>query len=91
MDENSITNDQNQTPLDAAQALALVRQHESAALEAAFVEFFSPKQKELFLKKLKGESLSKTEREYYSRVVRKRILALANASLHLLAQQVLEK
>ncbi|MEI6437252.1 MAG: hypothetical protein WCO69_00710 [Candidatus Omnitrophota bacterium] len=62
----------------------------SQALEFAFAQMLSPKQKELFLRKLKGDTLSKTDREYYSRVVRKKILALANADLHQLARKALE-
>ena len=44
-------------------------------LEYALSQVFSPKQKELFLKKLKREKLSKTEKEYFSRVVKKKVLA----------------
>ena len=58
-------------------------------LEYAMSQIFSPKQKELFLKKLRGEKMTKTEREYYSRTVRKKIIALANAELHKLAQKVI--
>jgi aryl carrier-like protein len=54
-------------------------------LEHAMSQIFSKKQKELFLKKLKGERLTKTEREYYSRVVKKKVFALANSDLHKLA------
>jgi len=57
-------------------------------LEYALAQVFSPKQKELFFKKLKSEKLSKTEKEYYSRVVRKKVAALANEDLHLLAKKV---
>jgi len=59
------------------------------SLEFALSVVFSPKQKELFLKKLKGELLSKTEREYFSRTVKKRTTALANPELHHLARRVL--
>jgi len=59
-------------------------------LEYLLSQIFSPKQKELFLKKLKREKLSKTEREYFSRMVRKKVLALANSDLHRLAQKLLE-
>ncbi len=55
-------------------------------LEYALSQLFSPKQKELFLKKLRGEKMTKTEKEYYSRVVRKKVMALANPQLHELAQ-----
>lgn len=61
---------------------------EEFGLEYALSQVFSPKQKELFLKKLKGEKLTKTEREYYSRAVRKKVEALANVELHQLAQKL---
>jgi hypothetical protein len=60
-------------------------------LEYALSQVFSIKQKELFLKKLKREKLSKTEREYYSRAVKKKVLALANSELHNLAQRLLNE
>jgi len=58
-------------------------------LEYALSQIFSPKQKELFLKKLRGEKLTKTEKEYFSRTVKKKVLALANVELHRLSQKVL--
>lgn len=61
---------------------------EEFGLEYALSQVFSSKQKELFLKKLRGEKMTKTEREYYSRVVRKKVEALANPELHRLAQKV---
>jgi len=64
---------------------------EDLSLEFALSEVFPPKQKELFLKKLKGDMLTKTEREYFSRTVKKRTTALANSELHHLAQKVLQK
>ncbi len=60
-------------------------------LEHAMSQVFSKKQKELFLKKLKGEKLTKTEREYYSRVVKKKVLALANSDLHKLAARLVKE
>lgn len=59
-------------------------------LEYSLSQVFSPKQKELFLKKLKREKLTKTEKEYFSRVVKKKVLALANPELHRLSQRLLE-
>ena len=59
-------------------------------LEYSLSQVFSPKQKELFLKKLKREKLTKTEKEYFSRVVKKKVLALANPELHRLSQKLLE-
>ena len=55
-------------------------------VEYSLSQVFSPKQKELFLKKLHGDNLSKTEKEYYSRSVRKKVAALANEKLHQLAK-----
>lgn len=63
---------------------------EELGLEYALSQVFSPKQKELFLKKLRREKLTKTEREYFSRVVKKKVLALANPELHRLSQRLLE-
>ncbi len=50
----------------------------------------SPKQKELVKKKLRGETMTKTEREYFSRVVKKKLKALADPDLHRMAQKALQ-
>ena len=63
---------------------------EEVSLEYALSQVFSPKQKELFRKKLDGKLLTKTEREYYSRVVKKKVMALANEELYRLARLVRE-
>lgn len=68
----------------------LLSMKDELGLEYSLSQVFSPKQKELFLKKLKREKLTKTEREYFSRVVKKKALALANPELHRLAQRLLE-
>ncbi len=60
-------------------------------LEYAMSQIFSKKQKELFLKKLRGEKLNKTEREYYSRSIKKKVLALANSDLHKLAERLIKE
>jgi len=60
------------------------------SLGYSLLQVFSPKQKELFLKKLKREKMTKTEREYFSRVVKKKVLALANLELSSLARRLLE-
>ena len=54
----------------------------SMELEFLLSQFFSPKQKEVLKKRLTGEELSKTEKEYFYRVVNKRLKALANTNLH---------
>jgi hypothetical protein len=60
------------------------------SMEYALSQIFSPKQKELFKKKLEGALLTKTEQEYYSRSVKKKVVALANSELHALSQKLLE-
>ena len=59
-------------------------------MEYALSQLFSPKQKELFKKKLEGTPLTKTEQEYYSRTVKKKVIALANPELHHLSRKLLE-
>ena len=76
-----------QVPKESLNELLSVK--EDFDLEYSLSQVFSPKQKELVLKKLKREKLSKTEREYFSRVVKKKLLALANPHLHRLAQRLL--
>ena len=66
----------------------LSRSKDEFGLEYALSQLFSPKQKELFLKKFRGEVFTKTEKEYYSRSVKKKVLALANGDLHKMAQQL---
>ena len=63
--------------------------YEEFSLEYALSQVFSPKQKELFKKKLEGLPLTKSEREYYSRTVKKKVLALANSDLHSLSKRLL--
>ncbi|MDA3902516.1 MAG: hypothetical protein PF441_03580 [Desulfuromusa sp.] len=65
--------------------------YEEFSLEHALSQVFSPKQKELFKKKLEGDPLTKTEQEYYSRTVKKKAVALANSELHSLARKLLEQ
>jgi len=52
---------------------------------------FSPKQKELVFKKLRDEFVTKTEREYYSRVVKKKLEAIADASVREIASALTRK
>ena len=75
---------------DAEETKQLKEKYEELSLEYALSKIFSPKQKELFKKKLKGEPFSKTEREYYSRVVKKKVSAIANPDLHRFAQKLMD-
>ena len=64
--------------------------YEELSLEYALSQVFPPKQKELFKKKLEGLPLTKTEKEYYSRSIKKKVVALANSELHSLSKKLLE-
>ena len=57
----------------------------------ALSTLFPPKQKELVLKKLNGEPLTKTEQEYYSRIVKKKLEALANSEIRKIASSLTKK
>ncbi|MSR77269.1 MAG: hypothetical protein EXS63_03440 [Candidatus Omnitrophica bacterium] len=59
--------------------------------ELLLSEVFTPRQKLLLRKRLGQESLTKTEREYFSRVLKKRLRALASDELHRLAQQLMNQ
>jgi hypothetical protein len=63
---------------------------EEFSREFQMSQLFTPRQKDIVRKKLAGEPLTKTEREYYSRTIKKKILALADPELHRLAQKLLE-
>jgi hypothetical protein len=63
----------------------------STELDACLDRLFSPKQKDLVFKKLNGESFTKTEREYYSRVVRKKLKAIANSQVGDIANRLTQK
>ena len=66
-------------------------QLQSFQLNLHLSTLFPPKQKEIVLKKLKGEPLSKTEKEYFSRVVKKKLEALANSELRKIALTLSKK
>jgi hypothetical protein len=57
----------------------------SPQLERFLDLLFSDKQKELVYNRLKGRHLTKTEREYYSRVVKKKLVAIADPEMQELA------
>jgi hypothetical protein len=61
-------------------------QRRSFQLNYFLSTLFSPKQKELVLKKLKGEPLNKTEQEYFSRTVKKKLQALNNSEVRKVAK-----
>jgi hypothetical protein len=63
----------------------------SASLQTHLKRLFSPKQRDLVFKKLNGESFTKTEREYYSRVVRKKLQAIADSEVGYIAARLTQK
>jgi hypothetical protein len=63
----------------------------SADLQTHLKRLFSPKQRDLVFKKLNGESFTKTEREYYSRVVRKKLQAIADSEVGYIAARLTQK
>jgi len=60
-------------------------------LELLLSEVFTARQKELLRKRLEGKTFTKTEREYFYRVVKKRLRALANDEVHQMAHVLLSK
>jgi hypothetical protein len=63
----------------------------SETLDVYLDRLFSPKQKELVLKKRDGITFTKTEREYYSRVVRKKLEAIASEEVGQIAKNLMLK
>ena len=60
-------------------------------LQTYLDRLFSPKQRDLVFKKLRQEPFTKTEREYYSRVVRKKLLAIAHHEIIEIATALTQK
>jgi len=85
---NTFKNYFRRTEIDLKEVVDMQDEFE---LEYAMSQIFSKKQKEIFLKKLKGGKLTKTEREYYSRSVKKKVLALANLDFHRLAVRLIRE
>jgi hypothetical protein len=67
------------------------RQRRSFQLNYYLSTLFAPKQKELVLKKYNGEPLNKTEQEYFSRKVRKKLEAMTNKEVRKVAVAVLTR
>ena len=61
----------------------------SNVLDVYLDRLFSAKQKELVFKKREGRGLTKTEREYFSRIVRKKLEAIANEEVVGLARELI--
>jgi hypothetical protein len=61
---------------------------ESSQLSACLDLLFSEKQKELIFKRLNEQPMTKTEREYFSRVVKKKLAAIGNEEMQAVAAQL---
>ena len=61
------------------------------SLDRYLDRLFSPKQRELILKRRDGKTFTKTEREYFSRIVRKKLEAIADDEVIALARQLTDK
>jgi hypothetical protein len=67
------------------------RQHRSFQLNYYLSTLFAPKQKELVLKKYHGEPFNKTEQEYFSRKVKKKLEAMTNKEVMKVAAAALTR
>jgi hypothetical protein len=67
------------------------RQLRSFRLNYYLSTLFAPKQKELLLKKYHGEPLNKTEQEYFSRKVKKKLEAMTNKEVMKVAAALTKK
>ena len=67
------------------------RQRRSFQLNYYLSTLFAPKQKELVLKKYRGEPLNKTEQEYFSRKVKKKLEAITNKDVMKVAKALTKK
>ena len=67
------------------------RQRRSFQLNYYLSTLFAPKQKEIVLKKYRGEPLNKTEQEYFSRKVKKKLEAMTNKEVMKVAAALTKK
>ena len=77
--------------LKSARDRAKNRQRRSFQLNYYLSTLFAPKQKELLLKKYHGEPLNKTEQEYFSRKVKKKLEAMTNKEVMKVAATLTKK
>lgn len=76
---------------DSARNKAKNLQRRSFQLDYYLSTLFAPKQKELVLKKYNGEPLNKTEQEYFSRKVKKKLEAMTNKEVRKVAKAALSR
>ncbi|MFO8062064.1 MAG: hypothetical protein R6U31_03970 [bacterium] len=73
---------------ESQQIIEHLDSREEMELHQALNQLFPRKQKEIILKKFKGEKLTKTEKEYYSRIIKKKLKALLNKDLRRIAEKL---
>jgi hypothetical protein len=71
------------------QLLEQTKRLEINSFYSSLKQIFTPYQIELIIKKSKNQLLSKTDREVFSRIIKKKLLALANDQLYQLAQKII--
>lgn len=64
------------------------QKHRALEFDLLLTELFTRRQKELMNKVSQGRPLTKTEKEYFSRVVKKRLKALADERVHQMAKEL---
>ncbi len=69
----------------------VLKKRQALEFELLLSQLFTARQKELLKKKLEAKPMTKTEREYFCRVVNKRLKALANEELHQMARSLTVK
>lgn len=84
-----LKNNFRQYVVHAAQSEGAHKKQRTLELELLLSELFTPRQKELLKKRQQNKLMTKTEREYFYRVVKKRLKALANDELHQMARNLL--
>ena len=64
----------------------LLADKETESFAKAINALFTSEERDIIFRKLRGEPLSKTDREVYSRIVKKRLIAITNRTLSRIAQ-----
>lgn len=75
--------------VESARSKAKSSQRRSFQIDYYLSTLFAPKQKELVFKKANGEPLNKTEQEYFSRKVKKKLEAMTNREVRKVAAAAL--
>jgi len=88
--QRMVESDDDQFRENTATLTKKLENKRESSFQDALSELFTEKQKELLFKVLNKETLTKTEKEYFSRVVKKRLKALRNPDLQLAATTLLD-